>query len=109
MPLVEANNIKIYYETKGSGTPITLINGWGGNLNSWSNKMIDLLSEKHQGWHHFVGNPVLQPEELYEMWMGGGNLYAPAILKRDDGFWMWYGAQNPRATIRSPWHSPKTE
>lgn len=48
MPLVEANDINVYYETKGSGTPIILINGWGGNLNSWSDKVIDLLSEKHQ-------------------------------------------------------------
>jgi pimeloyl-ACP methyl ester carboxylesterase len=47
MPVVKANDIDIYYETKGSGTPLTLINGWGGNLNSWSPKMVKLLSEKH--------------------------------------------------------------
>ncbi len=47
MPVVHANGIEIYYETQGSGSPLTLINGWGGNLNSWSPMMIKLLSEKH--------------------------------------------------------------
>ena len=47
MPVIEANGISIYYETKGSGTPIMLINGWGGNLDSWSDRMVDLLSDKH--------------------------------------------------------------
>lgn len=55
----------------------------------------NMLSEKHRVWHHFIQNPVLTPEAPYELWMGGGNLYAPAILKRDGRFWMWYGAQNP--------------
>ncbi len=55
----------------------------------------NMLSRTQQNWHHFIGNPVLKPEAPYELWMGGGNLYAPAILKRDDRFWMWYGAQNP--------------
>lgn len=51
-------------------------------------------SEKHKNWHHFIGNPVLKPEAPYELWAGYGNLYAPAILKRDGKFWLWYGAQN---------------
>jgi len=46
-------------------------------------------------WYHYVGNPVLRPEAAYELWMGDGNLYAPAILKREGRFWMFYGAQNP--------------
>jgi len=46
-------------------------------------------------WHHYVGNPVLRPEAAYELWMEDGNLYAPAILKREGRFWMFYGAQNP--------------
>lgn len=54
----------------------------------------NVLSQTHQNWHHFIGNPVLKPEAPYELWMGGGNLYAPAIIKRDGRFWMWYGAQN---------------
>lgn len=46
-------------------------------------------------WHHYAQNPVLQPEASYELWMGGGNLYAPAILRYGGRFWMFYGAQNP--------------
>jgi pimeloyl-ACP methyl ester carboxylesterase len=48
MPTVNANGIEIYYETKGTGTPLLLINGWGGNLDSWSSEMVDLLSEHHK-------------------------------------------------------------
>jgi 3-oxoadipate enol-lactonase len=48
MPVIEVNGISIYYETKGTGTPLMLINGWGGNLDSWSDHMIELLSEKYQ-------------------------------------------------------------
>jgi pimeloyl-ACP methyl ester carboxylesterase len=47
MPIIEANGINIYYETKGSGSPLMLINGWGGNLDSWSQHMVNLLTEKH--------------------------------------------------------------
>ena len=48
MPVIKANGIDIYYETRGEGTPLMLINGWGGNLDSWSDKMIDLLAEKQR-------------------------------------------------------------
>ena len=48
MPVTESNSISIYYETKGSGDPLMLINGWGGNLDSWSDHMTDLLAEKYQ-------------------------------------------------------------
>lgn len=48
MPVIKANGINIYYETRGTGTPLMLINGWGGNLDSWSGKMIDLLAERHR-------------------------------------------------------------
>ena len=54
----------------------------------------NMLSQEHHNWHHFVGNPTLRPEAPDELWMDGGNLYAPAMLKRDDEYWMWYGAQN---------------
>ena len=47
MPLVKSDDIEIYYETQGAGTPLLLINGWGGNLDSWSKEMVDLLAEKH--------------------------------------------------------------
>ncbi|TRO58627.1 alpha/beta hydrolase [Candidatus Bathyarchaeota archaeon] len=48
MPLIKTKDIDLYYEEQGTGTPLMLINGWGGNLNSWSPHMIDLLSEKHR-------------------------------------------------------------
>ena len=48
MPVINANGIDIYYETRGEGSPLMLINGWGGNLDSWSGKMIGLLAEKHR-------------------------------------------------------------
>ncbi len=48
MPKLNANGIEIYYETQGTGTPLLLLNGWGGNLDSWSPEMIKLLSEHHQ-------------------------------------------------------------
>lgn len=48
MPVINANGIEIYYETRGEGSPLMLINGWGGNLDSWSGKMIDLLAEQHR-------------------------------------------------------------
>ena len=48
MPLIEANGIELYYEIRGAGSPLILINGWGGNLSSWSSKMVDLLTEKHR-------------------------------------------------------------
>ena len=36
MPTVQANDIDIYYEEHGSGEPLLLIMGWGGNAASWS-------------------------------------------------------------------------
>jgi pimeloyl-ACP methyl ester carboxylesterase len=48
MPKVNANGIEIYYETKGTGTPLLLINGWGGNLDSWSTEMVDMLAKHHE-------------------------------------------------------------
>lgn len=48
MPTTQVNDIDVYYETRGEGSPLMLINGWGGNLNSWSTKMVDLLSEHHR-------------------------------------------------------------
>jgi len=47
MPYAKSDDIEIYYEIQGAGTPLLLINGWGGNLDSWSNDMVDLLAEKH--------------------------------------------------------------
>jgi len=35
MPIVRANEIDIYYEEHGSGEPLLLVMGWGGNAESW--------------------------------------------------------------------------
>ena len=35
MPAVRANEIDIYYEEHGSGEPLLLIMGWGGNAATW--------------------------------------------------------------------------
>jgi len=35
MPKVKVNDIQIYYEVKGEGFPLVMINGLGGNLDSW--------------------------------------------------------------------------
>ncbi|MBD3182547.1 hypothetical protein GF312_09665, partial [Candidatus Poribacteria bacterium] len=53
-------------------------------------------SDSYTNWNHHVSNPVLKPEKAYEMWMDTGNLYSPAILKKDGQYLMWYGAQNPQ-------------
>jgi len=37
MPKVKVNDIQIYYEVKGEGFPLVMINGLGGNLDSWGN------------------------------------------------------------------------
>ena len=47
MPHANSDGVEIYYETQGDGSPLLLINGWGGNLNSWSTEMVDQLAEHH--------------------------------------------------------------
>ncbi|MBN2334787.1 alpha/beta fold hydrolase [Candidatus Bathyarchaeota archaeon] len=48
MPTANVNGIEVYHETHGRGSPLTLINGWGGNLDSWSKQMITALAERHR-------------------------------------------------------------
>jgi len=47
MPKAEVNDVEIYYETRGEGSPLTLINGWGGNMDSWSPRMLEALAKQH--------------------------------------------------------------
>ena len=47
MPFVKKDGTEIYYDLKGTGSPILLLNGWGGSSDSWSPDMITLLAEKH--------------------------------------------------------------
>jgi len=47
MPKVRANGIDIYFEEHGSGEPLLLIMGWGGNAASWQ-PQIPGLAERHR-------------------------------------------------------------
>lgn len=46
MPKVNVNDIQIYYEVKGKGFPLVMINGLSDNLDSWDFRLIDALSKK---------------------------------------------------------------
>jgi len=43
MPKVKVNGREVYYETRGEGSPLTRINGWGDNVNSWSSRIVKML------------------------------------------------------------------
>ena len=45
MPTVQANDIDIYYEECGSGEPLLLIMGWGGNATTWKPQIPGLAEQ----------------------------------------------------------------
>jgi pimeloyl-ACP methyl ester carboxylesterase len=45
MPKVKVNDIQIYYEVKGKGLPLVMINGLGGNLEAWNPRLVEELSK----------------------------------------------------------------
>ncbi len=47
MPTVRANDIDVYYEEHGSGEPLLLIMGWGGNAATWK-PQIPSLAEHYR-------------------------------------------------------------
>ena len=47
MPYVTVNNIEMYYEIYGEGTPLLLIMGYASSSEDWSPEMINMLSKKH--------------------------------------------------------------
>lgn len=47
MPKVKVNGIDFYYELYGTGNPLVLVTGYGGDHSHWS-RMIDKLSTKHK-------------------------------------------------------------
>ena len=49
--------------------------------------------DAYRNWHFYVGNPILVAEGDLEMQAGEGNIYAPDVLRFDDGYGMWYGGQ----------------
>jgi pimeloyl-ACP methyl ester carboxylesterase len=46
MPKVKVNDIQMYYEVKGEGFPLVMINGGNENLDCWDPRLIDALSNK---------------------------------------------------------------
>jgi pimeloyl-ACP methyl ester carboxylesterase len=46
MPKVKVNDIQMYYEVKGEGFPLMMINGLGGNLAGWDPRSIEAFSKK---------------------------------------------------------------
>jgi pimeloyl-ACP methyl ester carboxylesterase len=45
MPKVKVDDIQIYYEVKGGGFPLVMINGLGGNLEGWDPRLVEGLSK----------------------------------------------------------------
>jgi pimeloyl-ACP methyl ester carboxylesterase len=45
MPKVKVDDIQIYYEVKGEGFPLVMINGLGGNLEGWDPRLVEGLSK----------------------------------------------------------------
>ncbi|NIU84053.1 MAG: alpha/beta fold hydrolase [Candidatus Thorarchaeota archaeon] len=46
MPKVKVNDIQVYYEIQGEGFPLIMINGLGGNIDTWDPRLIQELSKK---------------------------------------------------------------
>ena len=46
MPKVKVNDIRVYYEVKGEGFPLVMINGMNDNLNCWDSRLTEALSKK---------------------------------------------------------------
>jgi len=45
MPKVKVNDIQMYYEVKGEGFPLVMIQGLGGNLEGWDPRLVEGLSK----------------------------------------------------------------
>jgi pimeloyl-ACP methyl ester carboxylesterase len=46
MPKGKVNDIQMYYEVKGEGFPLVMINGGNENLDCWDPRLIDVLSNR---------------------------------------------------------------
>ncbi len=46
MPLARVNDVNLYYEVHGDGTPLALFMGLGGNLGMWDPELIDGLAAR---------------------------------------------------------------
>jgi pimeloyl-ACP methyl ester carboxylesterase len=48
MPKVKVNDIEMYYEVHGEGTPLLMIMGWSGSSEYWPRTIIKKLSKYHK-------------------------------------------------------------
>jgi pimeloyl-ACP methyl ester carboxylesterase len=48
MPKVKVNDIQMYYEVKGEGFPLVMINGGNENLDCWDPRLIEALSKRFE-------------------------------------------------------------
>ena len=48
MPFVQVNDLKIYYEEYGAGTPLLLVMGLGATVLGWSLPQVKRLATKHR-------------------------------------------------------------
>jgi 3-oxoadipate enol-lactonase len=48
MPKVRSNDVEIYYEIRGEGTPLLMIHGWGSSSEMWPPKFIEELTKHHK-------------------------------------------------------------
>ena len=46
MSRVKVNDVQIYYEVRGEGFPLVMINGLGLNLDSWDPRLVEELSRQ---------------------------------------------------------------
>lgn len=48
MPKVKSNDVEIYYETRGGGTPLVMIMGWGSSSERWPAVFVEELEKQYQ-------------------------------------------------------------
>jgi pimeloyl-ACP methyl ester carboxylesterase len=48
VPKVKSNDVEIYYEIRGKGTPLVMINGWTASSERWPPKFIEELAKYHK-------------------------------------------------------------
>jgi pimeloyl-ACP methyl ester carboxylesterase len=47
MPVVTVDGVELFYKERGSGSPILLVHGMGGNADVWD-EAFDLLAKDHR-------------------------------------------------------------
>lgn len=71
MPKVKVDDIELYYELHGEGTPLVMIMGWGRSSGSWGSKLIGKLSKFHRViiFDNRGTGRSDKPDMEYSMWM----------------------------------------